>query len=234
VDTYNTLLTRGYATAVTSGVCGMSGVSAKQHAFFAGGSIPSYDGVDLTANVNIYNATLTKTSKRLTVGRMEMGSAAVGDYAIFAGGNESGSDDYSVEASTYVDAFDTSLTGKIATSLTEAHSGGYAGGSVGDYALFPLRSSTVDVYNTSLTKSKVNVGTTPSEQFGTSGKLGNYVLFAGGAGNKRVVAIDASLTAKVATSLSSGRMYLASATVGDYLLFGGGGGYSSAVDVYQI
>ena len=84
------------------------------------------------------------TATALSVARMYLAGASVGDYALFGGGT----DDESMF--TTVDAYNTSLTRSTPTALSE---GRYflAGASVGDYALFGggytgSVSSVVDAY----------------------------------------------------------------------------------------
>ena len=118
---------------------------------------------------------------------------------------------------------------------------------VGNYALFGggwgsgnAKFSTVDAYNTSLTR------TTPtalSVERGASAAttVGNYALFGGGYGSDPLSTVDAydtSLTRTTPTALSVARSYFAATTVGNYALFGGGRDshyyFSSTVDAYQV
>ena len=118
---------------------------------------------------------------------------------------------------------------------------------VGNYALFGggwgsgnAKFSTVDAYNTSLTR------TTPtalSVERGASAAttVGNYALFGGGYGSDPLSTVDAydtSLTRTTPTALRVAREFLAATTVGNYALFGGGRDshyyFSSTVDAYQV
>mgnify|MGYP003602506334 CR=1 FL=1 len=132
------------------------------------------------------------TATALSVARMDLAGASVGNYALFGGGT----DDESMF--TTVDAYNTSLTRSIPTSLSVAR---YylVGASVGDYALFG--------------------GGTDNESIFTT-----------------VDAYNMSLTRSTPTALSAGRAALAGASVGNYALFGGGytGSVSSVVDAYEF
>ena len=130
------------------------------------------------------------------------------------------------------------------TALSKAR-GNLASTTVGNYALFgggynsDSRLSTVDAYDTSLTR------TTPTELSKARSNLasttvGNYALFGGGYNGSdyysTVDAYNTSLTRTIPTELSEGRNGLAATTVGNYALFGGGynGGSSTAtVDAYD-
>jgi hypothetical protein len=110
---------------------------------------------------------------------------------------------------------------------------------VGNYALFgggTGPSSTVDAYNTSLTRTTPTALSVARDDIATT-TVGNYALFGGGGGPSNIVdAYDTSLV-RTMTALSVARDRLAATTVGDYALFGGGGGPSSAstsaVDAYK-
>lgn len=99
--------------------------------------------------------------------------------------------------------------------------------------------STVDAYNTSLTRSNP---TALSELniLGSATNVGNYAVFGGGAaaaGGARtfVNAYNTSLTRSTPTALSVARSSLAAASLGNYALFGGGSSSSSnaVVDAYN-
>lgn len=106
----------------------------------------------------------------LSLARKNLAGASVGGYALFAGGDRSGS-------SSTVDAYNTSLTRSTSTVLSQARSY-LAGASVGEYALFAggfdgSTSSTVDAYCDNLELSlfpntKYKLNDMPSEQTSTS------------------------------------------------------------------
>lgn len=116
---------------------------------------------------------------------------------------------------------------------------------VANYALFGggfalYNRSSVDAYNTSLTRSTLtSLSVARCELAATT--LDDYALFGGGKNTSKVVdAYDSSLTCSTPDTLYSARYALAAATIGDYALFGGGAtgsGTSSnsrIVDVYQV
>ena len=126
-----------------------------------------------------------------------------------------------------------------ATDLSNARSS-LAATTVGNYALFgggssysstSVYHSTVDAYDTSLTRT---TATDLSQgRYGLEATtVGNYALFGGGYSSSTVDAYDTSLTRTTATDLSQGRYGLAVTTVGNYALFGGGSS-SSTVDAYD-
>ena len=165
--------------------------------------------------------------------KFQLGSASVGNYALFAGGN------YGLDS---VDAYDTNLTKTIPTALSTGR-GNIGSASIGNYALFAGGQNsylaTVDAYDTSLTR------TTPTtlsvaRAGPAAAVIGNYALFAGGNPKEvitnRVDAYDTSLTRTLPTALSVARKQLAGAGNANYALFGGGdtnGSDSSVVDAYD-
>ena len=114
---------------------------------FAGGGVVDYY---YSSTVDAYNTDLVRsTPTALSVGRVNLVGASVGDYALFAGG--SGDDGYS----STVDAYDASLVRSTPTALSVARNF-LVGVSVGNYALFAggwgggSYSSTVDAYHSVL------------------------------------------------------------------------------------
>ena len=133
-----------------------------------------------------------------------------------------------------------------ATDLSNARSS-LAATTVGNYALFgggssysstSVYHSTVDAYDTSLTRTTATNLSQKREGLAAT-TVGNYALFGGGYSysstsvyHSTVDAYDTSLTRTTATDLSQGRYGLEATTVGNYALFGGG--YSSStVDAYD-
>ena len=117
-----------------------------------------------------------------------------------------------------------------ATELSEARSY-LAATTVGNYAIFgggvgnTQRVSTVDAYDTSLTRT-IPTGLSQSRYALAATTVGNYALFGGGEASStpisKVDAYDTSLTRTIPTELSIGRYSLAATSVGDYALFCGG------------
>ena len=111
--------------------------------------------------------------------KSRLAATSVGDYALFAGGENNSS------FSTYVNAYNTSLTRSTPTSLSQARVE-LAATNVGDYAIFGGgystsvgASSTTDVYNTSLTRSTPTV-LSQARYALAAASIGNYALFGGG------------------------------------------------------
>ena len=118
---------------------------------------------------------------------------------------------------------------------------------VGNYALFGggwgsgnAKFSTVDAYNTSLTRTTPTALSVARSHLAAT-TVGNYALFGGGYGSDPLSTVDAydtSLTRTTPTALRVAREFLAATTVGNYALFGGGRDshyyFSSTVDAYQV
>lgn len=176
------------------------------------------------------------TATPLSVARRNLAAAAIGNYALFAGG-------YAGSYSSAVDVYNSSLTRTTTTSLSQ---GRYSLSAtiVGNYALFAggyaaSYSAIVDAYNSSLTRSTANPLTKARSSL-SGAHIGDYALFAGGYAGSYSLVVDAynnSLTRTTATSLSQARGNPSAANVGDYALFGGGvlgaNTGSSVVDVYN-
>lgn len=216
-----------FADPLNSAKYVLSGCANGTYAIFAGGST---GGSAYVATTDAYNESLTHTTPDpLSTARGDIGSANVGNYALFAGGTG---------AVSTVDAYDESLTHTNPTSLSVARSS-LAGASVGNYALFAGGSNTypdVDAYDSALTR------TTPTPLSVGRGNLGgisntNYAIFGGGYASGAVSTVDAyneSLTHTTPTTLSVARYNMATANVGVYALFAGGTGASSpVVDAYN-
>lgn len=208
-----------YARSIVKGYIGIGGVARP---FWS-------DGVDYYGKITA-----------LRYARYVLAATSFGDYALFGGGYSA--DGYSAN----VDAYNTSLTRKVVTDLSEARSNIKAT-TVGDYALFGGGSSyngsvvwhnTVDAYNKSLTKITVsNLSTARYAHAATT--VGNYALFGGGAisvgtQTASVEAFNASLTRTTAPDMQTVRASHDAANVGNRALFGGGDyGKSTIVDVYN-
>ena len=183
----------------------------------------------------------------LSVARYELSATTVGNYALFGGGGNDGN----IYSST-VDAYNSSLTRTTATSLSKGRID-LAATTVGNYALFgggcgygingyTSYSSTVDAYNSSLTRT---TATDLDHNFCylSSTTVGNYALFAISdptydSYESSVNAYNTSLTRIIATNLSKARGSISSTTVGNYALFAGGSfsyvnSNFNTVDVYN-
>jgi hypothetical protein len=158
-------------------------------------------------------------------------------FQLVSGG---GGDYVQIDFNNYYTADDT--VRKLSSPSSLSSDKYYLGGTTvsTNYALFAggingqgSRLSSVDAYNTNLTKTTpTNLGVNISNLCG--GKVGNYGLFAGGYVtyyNSLIFAYDPSLT-RSTVSTAVGRKDIVSATVGNYALFAGGdnGSYLDRVD----
>lgn len=170
----------------------------------------------------------------LSEGRSEMGSATVGNYCLFAGGENS-----STGTTTLVETYNKSLVRSTATGLaTLKYSPG--SGSNGSYAIFAGGQSDygalkdVDAYNASLTKTRpADLRAYSTGLTGTG--IGQYVLFAGGLNSNgsyadlvNVDTYNRSLTKGVATNLSAARSGLSAASNGTHACIMGGSATNSS------
>ena len=164
------------------------------------------------ANISYYG-----TATPLTYGSYNNAATTVGNYALFAGGDDK---------SPIVDVYDKSLT-KTSTTASEGREH-HAATTVGNYALFGggyyaqgKVSTIVDAFDTSLTRtSPTSLSNKRISAAATT--VGNYALFGGGDDVSSVDAYSSSLTKSVPTDLSRARGDLAATTVGNYALFAGG------------
>lgn len=182
-----------------------------------------------------HEITYIGTAEELSQARYYLAATAVGNHALFGGG-----DSYSY--SDAVDAYDEMLTHTILTPLNVVRYW-LAATSIGNYALFGGGTSggnTVDAYDSGLTHT-VPTPLSVSRSKLAATTIGNYALFGGGAYGVTyyytVDAYDTELTRTTATSLSRGRELLAATTVGSYGLFGGGrtdnASNSNVMDAYN-
>ena len=227
VDAYNTSLTKSTPTELSCKRCGHAAASVGGYALFAGGAL-SCGGLggnynDIVGSVDAYDASLTRSAAHVIGKTAAIGGAAVGNYALFAGGTVSGligNDD----VTSYVLAYDPSLTFTTAPWLSVARAK-VKGASVGNYALFAggmadRHCTTVDAYNASLTRTTATA-LSSVENNSAAATVGNHAIFVGNTASADIY--DASLTKTSATILSTARIGLAATTVGDYAIFSGSG-----------
>lgn len=195
------------------------------YALFAGGA-SSYNILgyyDLVSSVDAYDASLTRSAAHIIGATAAIGGAAVGNYALFAGGTfyEQINED---NVTSYVLAYDSSLTFTTAPWLSVARAN-VKGASVGNYALFAggqtgAFCTTVDAYNASLTRTTATALSSVANN-SAAATVGNHAIFVGNTASADIY--DASLTKTSAAILSTARTGLAATTVGDYAIFSGGG-----------
>ena len=226
VDAYNTSLTKSTPTELSCKRCGHAAASVGGYALFAGGAssynlFGYYD--DLVSSVDAYDASLTRSAAHIIGATAAIGGAAVGNYALFAGGTFYGQINED-NVTSYVLAYDSSLTFTTAPWLSVARAN-VKGASVGNYALFAGGKTgdfctTVDAYNASLTRTTATA-LSSVENNSAAATVGNHAIFVGNTASADIY--DASLTKTSAAILSTARTGLAATTVGDYAIFSGGG-----------
>lgn len=168
--------------------------------------------------------------------------ASVGNYAIFAGGDNGQSNEHNYTDG--VNAYDSSLTAQnIAqlsfSSVTDKWRSGMLSGVInnkavfaGGYYLYKPLFSKVKVfrrpealsYNTSLTQTQLTDLSSSKCNCATANTT-NHLIFAGWVNNtssNTTDAYDNSLTRSTITALGTARYYLAGASIGEYAIFAGG------------
>ena len=233
VDAYNTSLTKSTPAEMEYGRCYHAAASIGGYALFTCGQEKTNGHEIFVGTTEVYNASLTRSSvlgmsDHDIGGRLNMGAAVVGKYALFAGGMADGWGN----ASAKVDVYDTSLTHTMATNLTGIPREHVRGASVGNYALFAggqqfeKKSNVlwevfmVDAYDASLTKTRAsNLGSNKNRD--AAATVGNHAVFVGSPDSADIY--DASLTRTSAAILSTARTGLAATTVGNYAIFSEGG-----------
>ena len=253
VETFNTSLTRGTATALgAEKKIWYGGASNGKYAVFAGGYTYYSKRSTYFDSVHAFNSSLTQTVPSLGLFRAcsQMASASFGSYTVFAGGEKAQND---------VNVYNTSLT---RTNPSEMHYDEYsslyymspAAATVGNYVLigggYPYNAGSysteitnkVTAYNTSFTRSfPTTLYEKKHELAGVS--LGSYALFAGGcsitssyntAYRTSVDAYNASLTRISAPALTVGAHELCGCAVNGCAIFSGGlgSGANPVTNVY--
>ena len=226
VDAYNTSLTKSTPTELSCKRCGHAAASVGGYALFAGGA-SSYNLLgfyeNLVSAVDAYDASLTRSAAHIIGATVAIGGAAVGNYALFAGGtvySQVNKDNVTSD----VLAYDPSLTFTTAPLLSVARAN-VKGASAGNYALFAggragSFCTTVDAYNASLTRTTATA-LSSTKNNSAAATVGNHAIFVGNTASADIY--DASLTKTSAAILSTARTGLAATTVGDYAIFSGGG-----------
>ena len=225
VDAYNTSLTKSTPTELSCKRCGHAAASVGGYALFAGGALShNFLGYGKpVSSVDAYDASLTRSAAHIIGATVAIGGAAVGNYALFAGGtvySQINEDNVTSD----VLAYDPSLTFTTAPLLSVARAN-VKGASAGNYALFAGGRAdgfctTVDAYNASLTRTTATA-LSSTKNNSAAATVGNHAIFVGNTASADIY--DASLTKTSAAILSTARTGLAATTVGDYAIFSGGG-----------
>lgn len=168
--------------------------------------------------------------------------ASVGNYAIFAGGDNGQSNEYNYTDG--VNAYDSSLTAQnIAqlsfSSVTDKWRSGMLSGVINNKAVFAggyylykplfgkvkvIRCDEAISYDTSLTQTQLTDLSSAKCNCATANTT-NHLIFAGWINNTNSNTTDAydnSLTRSTITALGTARYYLAGASIGEYAIFAGG------------
>lgn len=168
--------------------------------------------------------------------------ASVGNYAIFAGGENGQSDQYNYTDS--VNAYDSSLTAQNIAQLsfsnyTDKWRSGMLSGVINNKAVFAggyylykplfgkakiIRCDEAISYDTSLTQTQLTDLSSAKCNCATANTT-NHLIFAGWVNNTNSNTTDAydnSLTRSTITALGTARYYIAGASIGEYAIFAGG------------
>ena len=229
VDAYNTSLTKSTPAEMTweRGYHGSASIGG--YALFAGGEQRTTSGSQFMHITEAYNASLTRSrapDMSDSSGKLNMGAATVGNYALFAGGQAYDRLNGKGNLSLKVNVYDTSLTHTMAADLNGRPRHYVRGASVGNYALFAGGQDTdypcyyVDAYDASLTRTAAPY-LSRSDNRNAAATVGNHAVFVGNPDSADIY--DASLTRTSAAILSTERTGLAATTVGNYAIFSGGG-----------
>ena len=218
-------LTKSTPTELSCKRCGHAAASVGGYALFAGGA-SSYNFLgygNILSSVDAYDASLTRSAAHIIGATAAIGGAAVGNYALFAGGTVDGILTKDTVTSDVL-AYDSSLTFTTAPLLSVARAN-VKGAAVGNYALFAggragSFCTTVDAYNASLTRTTATA-LSSTKNNSAAATVGNHAIFVGNTASADIY--DASLTKTSAAILSTARTGLAATTVGDYAIFSGGG-----------
>lgn len=219
----------GAITSLSDNKYNLASAAVGNYALFAGGG----------SAIEIYNASLTRTTGSLSVLRTDIGGVSIGNYALFAGGNY-----YNT-----VDAYDASLT-RTNPAVLSSTKRWPAATAIGDYALIAggehwdsvyqryTDTNTVDVYNKSLTKSTA-AQLSAGKRRARGASNSNYALIGYGDSGYVMDAYNTSLTKSSPANLSLNMIYTTATSVGEYVLFAGGyyfttrGMSTNIVDTYN-
>lgn len=168
--------------------------------------------------------------------------ASVGNYAIFAGGDDGQSDQFNYTDG--VNAYDSSLTARNIAQLSfssaiDKHRSGMLSGVINNKAVFAggyylykplfgkakvIRCDEAISYDTSLTQTQLTDLSSAKCNCATANTT-NHLIFAGWVNNTNSNTTDAydnSLTRSTITALGTARYYIAGASIGEYAIFAGG------------
>ncbi len=212
----------GVVTDLSSARNFLAAAVAGAYALFCGGDGGSYGGVNNSnvgnKTVDAYDKYFTRTNPTsLRNGRGGLSGTSVGKYALLAGGRNILED---LNFSD-VDVYDKELI-RITTTDPLSEAKPFLGGtSIGNYALFgggalagTTHSTTVDVYDLSLTHSTATPLAVPSTPSAASN--GNYAIFYG---RSKATAYDKNLTRTL--PVAGGQINGKGVRAGSYVIFYG-------------
>jgi len=212
----------GVVTDLSSARNFLAAAVAGAYALFCGGDGGSYGGVNNSnvgnKTVDAYDKYFTRTNPTsLRNGRGGLSGTSVGKYALLAGGRNILED---LNFSD-VDVYDKELI-RITTTDPLSEAKPFLGGtSIGNYALFgggalagTTHSTTVDVYDLSLTHSTATPLAVPSTPSAASN--GSYAIFYGGS---KATAYDKNLTRTL--PVAGGQINGKGVRAGSYVIFYG-------------
>ena len=185
VDAYDSTLSRSSPTSLSKGRNYLASAAVGDFLLFAGGGCVTSSGTgDYVANVDSYDASLTRnTAVNLSKSRSSLSGASIGGYALFAGGNTS-------SYHNTVDVYDEALSRTSATVLSHARSNASScgiGGHVlfaGRYTGYSSKSGAVDAYDAALTLTTLDPLSVKRYSINTA-EVGNYALMVGGNSSAR-------------------------------------------------
>ena len=243
VDAYNSSLVNSTPAALAVARDEIAGASVGDYAIFYTGLDSATNGCN---NVDAYNSSLVKASiiNTTSYDTRAASAAAVGEYALFAGGaaRVDNSSSYA-----YVFAYNKFLVRTSLASLSVSRRY-IAGASVGDYAIFAggctyvesgiyehHSQNRVDAYSSSLVKT--NPEALEKARYYAKGESSDrFAIIAGGHYNdaydgteyatgsavNNVDAYDVNLVKQTTDKLPSSAEAMSSAQIGDYVLFSNG------------
>lgn len=202
----------------------------------------AYVGVNGVARLFFKHMNNGKSDTTLTLSqaRADLQGNSVGNYIIFAGGNNYGYERYPTSNAhihyNTVDAFNenlvrsTSVLGYRKANLATARNANYAffaGGETtsSNSSSKGTASASINAFDSSLVRSSpTNLSSSVYQCAGA--RVGVYAIFAGGhngsSGSKKVDAYNNSLAKSTATDLTYDVALVSGVSVGNYALFGGG------------
>lgn len=219
-------------TYYSGGIKGVAGAAVgSKYGIFAGGwnIATNVSGGSAQTLVTAYDANFTKTtpSSQLSTEATDMAGGSIGDYALFAGGYNSRSGHL-----RNVTTYNSSLTRGSASSL------GYSNrdpdyplchANVGDYVFFGgvITGKYIYRYNSSLTKSNIQLPIMMCEAGATSAGNKAYGIIAGGFVDtikltSNVYAFNINFTRTSCAALSESKARISCAFINGYGIFAGG------------